>query len=434
MPDTKNTVYQPLAPEPTESEASGLDALVDDKLLLELHGFTLTLSQLRYISFMCVGVALLWPWNCFLSASGYFISKFGADSPLGKNYSSTMMTVSTLTSLAANSYLSTKQFANFEHRVIRGVWLNIVVFGIIAMLELVDPGLHSLGYFIGLMVLVMMSALGTSFEQNGCMALANVKGSEYAQAVMVGQAVAGVLPSLSLLVSELIYVGEQDRSSTSIVLYFVTTSVITGAAGLVFHVTHKFEETPVVLDEETGGEQDHEYVPFMTLFHKLQYLVLAIVISFLGTLVFPIFASNTTSVHKDWRLLDDAIFVPLAFFVWNVGDLLGRVLCGYSPFVVNSDVKIFFYSVLRLLFIPLLLLCNVDSQNNPLIASDVIYMLLQLFFGLTNGHCLSCAFMAVPSMVDETERGAAGGFTTVFLSVGLLLGSVFSFLFVPLVG
>ncbi|CEP20443.1 unnamed protein product [Cyberlindnera jadinii] len=407
----------------------------EDRLLVDLGWCTLTLSQLGYISFMGIGIALLWPWNCFLSASGYFIGKFGADSALGRNYSSTMMTVSTLTSLASNSILSTRQFANFERRVMNGLILNVSAFLILAFVELIDPTLHSPFYFTGIMLLVLISAVGTSFQQNGCMALANVKGPEYAQAVMVGQAIAGVLPSLSLLLSELVYLRDNERSSTSIVLYFVMTSIITTVAGVVFHVTHKMEEPMAFAPDEENIDSSptHGYVPFKTLFSKLQYVVLTIVFVFMVSLVFPIFASNTTSVHKG-KIFDDAIFVPLAFFIWNCGDFTGRVLCGYVPFVISNDVKIFAYSILRVVLVPLLLMCNIDSSDTPIIASDTIYLLLQFFFGVTNGHCLSCAFMAVPLYCDENEREAAGGFTAVFLSLGLLLGSVFSFLFVPLVG
>jgi equilibrative nucleoside transporter 1/2/3 len=351
---------------------------------------------------------------------------------MGKTYSSTMMTVSTLTSLVSNSYLSTQQFADFEQRVVRGVLLNVVVFAILAFVEMVDPQLNSLGYFIGIMALVLVSSVGTSIQQNGSLALANVKGPEYAQAVMVGQAIAGVLPSLSLVISELFYIGENERGSTSIVLYFATTSVITMGAGILFHITHRFEDPKVIMDEETT--ENHEYVPFMTLFRELQYIVISIVVSFLVSLVFPIFASNTTTVHKDWRLFDDAIFIPMAFLTWNLGDLSGRVLCGYAPFVITSDTHVFVYSLARFIFLPLLLMCNIDSRPHPWIPSDALYLLFQFLFGLTNGHCLSCCFMAVPSYVAESQREAAGGFTTVFLSLGLLLGSVFSFLFVPLVG
>lgn len=49
-----------------------------------------------------------------------------------------------------------------------------------------------------IMMLVVTVPWGQAMTQNGIMAIANVFGSEYSQGVMVGQAVAGVLPSLVL--------------------------------------------------------------------------------------------------------------------------------------------------------------------------------------------------------------------------------------------
>ncbi|CDR43208.1 CYFA0S11e01530g1_1 [Cyberlindnera fabianii] len=422
-------------------DGSTHDHVVPERVLLQFGRITLTVTQLRYSSFLLLGVALLWPWNCFLSASGYFIAKFGADSPLGKNYSSTMMTVSTLTSLCFNSVLSTRQNANYSKRIFRGNALNFSCFVILALIELIDPNLHSTSYFVFIMLLVLLSSLGTALQQNGCMALANVRGPEYAQGTMVGQAIAGVLPSLSLMISELIYSGHREKSSASIVIYFAMTSVITLLAGILFVVTYKIDGEPGVSstsDEEataSSGEQNSNYVPFMTLFNKLKFIVLSIVMSFVVTLIFPIFASNVTSVHTDWKLTSDPIFIPFAFLVWNIGDLIGRIACGYENLVITNDVKLFVYTIARFVFVPFLLMCNLDSRKgHAVIKSDTFYLLIQFLFGFTNGHSLSCAFMNVGPYVEDNEKEAAGGFSTVFLSVGLLLGSVLSYIFVPLVG
>lgn len=59
-------------------------------------------------------------------------------------------------------------------------------------------------FFILIMIMVLTSAAATCLAQNGTMAIVNVMGEIYANAVMVGQAVAGVLPSCALIISILL--------------------------------------------------------------------------------------------------------------------------------------------------------------------------------------------------------------------------------------
>ena len=66
---------------------------------------------------------------------------------------------------------------------------------------------------------------------------------------------------------------------------------------------------------------------------------------------------------------------------------------------------------------------------------DVCYILLQFFFGVTNGHAISVSFMKVPDqLVSDDEKEAAGGFTNIFVSTGLAVGSVLSYLVVLFTG
>ena len=64
----------------------------------------------------------------------------------------------------------------------------------------------------------------------------------------------------------------------------------------------------------------------------------------------------------------------------------------------------------------------------------MFYLLIQFLFGFTNGHLCSNCFMNISTKFDnDDEKEAAGGFSTVFLSIGLAAGSLFSYVFIPLV-
>jgi equilibrative nucleoside transporter 1/2/3 len=324
-------------------------------------------------------------------------------------------------------------------------------------------------FFTGLMIMVFISAAATCLAQNGTMATVNVMGSLYANGVMVGQAIAGVLPSSALIISILI-VGDKKADADKenqymdknygVFIYYITASLIAVLSiSLLYFTNHyKIESTYKTLnhmveeqqplnssDDDSEGEPEvtqKKYVPFMVLWSKLKLIVLTIFLTFGITLIFPVFASTVESVHKDsdHTLLQRKIFIPFIYLVWNLGDFLGRVCCGKPRLAVliKNPKVLLMYSIARLIFIPLFLTCNVNSassgKSNAIINSDTWYIMLQFLFGLSNGQLCTSCFMIVGNNCDtDDEKEAAGGFTTVFLSVGLAFGSVFSYLLVLMI-
>ncbi|CAH6721756.1 nucleoside transporter Fun26p [[Candida] jaroonii] len=445
--------------------------VVNDPVVLRItSSIQITLSQLRYFTFTLVGIALLWPWNCFLSASAYYGERFANSTSLIKIYSSTMMSVSTLTSTIFNYYLSQVQKGvNYNLRLNFGLILTIIVFIIMAFscVSFLFIKMNDLAFFIVLMFMVFISSLATCYAQNGTMATVNVLGGIYANAVMVGQAIAGVLPSVALIISILL-VGDKIKTEDKkyveknygVFVYYITASLvsITSMASLYLINTQKVqnqyrlidevmegrlstESQGPLVDEETPVQETH--VPFGLLWKKLKLIVMTIFFTFGITLIFPVFASTVESVHFDspHKFFKKDIYIPFIYLIWNLGDLLGRIFCGTpnSRLLVKDPKKLIIYSLSRLIFIPLFLTCNIhpytsSGYSSALINSDLWYIFLQLVFGLTNGILSTSSFMVVRDFCDsDEEKEAAGGFTTVFLSIGLATGSLFSYLLVLLI-
>ena len=436
------------------------------------HRFKIKLSQLKYFTFTIIGIALLWPWNCFLSASAFYSERFEHSPQLVKIYSSTMMSVSTITSALYNYYLSQVQVGvNYKHRVNVGFSMTIGVFIIMAFSCVLNffISMDDYVFFTGLMIMVFISAAATCLAQNGTMAIVNVMGDIYANGVMVGQAIAGVLPSIALIVSILIVGNKKSDADKKnqyvdknygVFIYYITASLISVLSISLLYLTnhHKVENTYKTLNhmvEEqqplTSSDEDEEedpeisqktYVPFVVLWSKLKFIVLTIFLTFGITLIFPVFASTVGSVHteSDHILLQRKIFIPFVYLVWNLGDLLGRVCCGRPRLgvLIKNPKVLLIYSIARIVFIPLFLTCNVNStstaKSSAIINSDTWYLLLQFLFGLSNGQLCTSCFMIVGNNCDtDDEKEAAGGFTAVFLSVGLAFGSVFSYLLVLMI-
>ena len=420
------------------------------------------LSTIKYITFMLSGIASLWPWNCFLSASDYFHDRFGSHPLLADNYSSTMMTVSTITSTLFNYYLSRSQHGvNYAGRLKTGNYLQMAIF-LVLTLSVMVPERFTVFYFVFVMFNVLMTSIGSCLTQVGMMALVNIQGSFYANATVVGNAIAGVLPSIAMIIAvvsnPLIDLNAQyevensqisvDRSAEA-VKYFLTSVFMAVLAQVSFWLMEHSEKSvytpisnsdavPVIGDDATGTSGEFadetleqtagevtkpgtEFVGFMQLWSKLKYVESTIILTFSLTLIFPVFASSVES-----ETISKKLFIPLAFLVWNIGDLFGRILCASPYFLIKQEKKLIAYSVARVIFIPLFLMCNIKNRGSSI--GDGGYLLIQLLFGLTNGQLFSSSYMCVGGLLDtEGEQRAAAAFTALLINVSLLVGSLASF-------
>lgn len=470
------------------------DRVLYQKNLLGVYEVQIKLHLLQYLTFVLMGLAILWPWNCFLSASEYYHTRFEElnGDLYARIYSSTMMSVSTIAQLIYNYYLSQKQIdADYYKRFIVGQLFTFFIFLIMAISCVAFLNIPALVFFVFLMSMILFSSLSCCSSQNGAMAIVNIFGPHYAQGLMVGQAIAGVLPTISLIVS-IYMVGEKQiqieevEKNYGVMSYYLTSTFVSTIALFCFlsfiyayamdrklnteYTTLNQNENDMQiesnfiqlvdesgdvssglidnsLNEETSNAScaeifKEEKVSFIYLFGKLKFIVGTIVVVFIVSLIFPVFASNIISVNKQSHddgiihFTDNKIFIPMAFLFWNVGDLAGRIICGYPIFQMQNEKLMFFFSMVRIIFIPVLLMCNLqkESEIEPLINSDLAYIFIQFMYGLTNGHLISNSFMNIgPRFDKDSEKKAAGGFTGVFLSIGLAVGSVCSYLFISLV-
>ena len=300
------------------------------------------------------------------------------------------------------------------------------------------------------MAIVFTASLAAGFCQNGVFAYVSGFGVvEYTQAIMTGQAVAGVLPCIAQIVSVL-SVDEPDagvgkdgvpvaqESGKSAFAYFLTATAVSVAALVAFFLllrrhpdTGPEMKSPVPDSEESEPLASRKVVGMWTLFKKLHYLASAVFLTFAITMVFPVFTQQITSVRPADtapRILQPACFIPLAFLLWNAGDLAGRlVTLIHSLTLVRWPRTVFILSIARVVFIPLYLLCNTHGRGAA-ISSDLFYLVIvQFLFGLSNGYLGSTCMMGAGEWVEADEREAAGGFMGLMLVFGLTVGSLLSF-------
>lgn len=404
--------------------------------------------------------------NMFLAASPYFASRFITRPSIARTFQSSILTVSTITNLVATLILTYMQRqANYANRIKLGLVINTAAFAALLLSTSLFRDISPDAYLAFLLVDVCFAALATGLFQNGAFAFAASFGrSEYTQAIMAGQGVAGVLPALAQMISVLVVPpapargddsssagqepSQDDSISAAAFLYFLTAVVVSIFTLLSFfplatrHRRLISSRAAAQADTSQHLLAPRKVVSLPTLFRKLHWEAGAAAICFVATIAFfPVFTSKIQSTHSAprSRLLDPEVFIPLSFFFWNAGDLAGRLLCtggdggGVLGLVLGGaaarrrPITLFALGLARFAFLPLYLLCNLHGEGAT-VDSDLFYLVIvQLPFGLTNGWLASNAMMAAAESVEEDEREAAGGFMGLCLVTGLALGSLLSF-------
>ncbi|KAI4244136.1 MAG: hypothetical protein L6R40_003120 [Gallowayella cf. fulva] len=387
--------------------------------------------------------------NMFLAASPYFQRRFSSSPYLLTHFPAYITSISTITTLASMTLLTRLQrSASYPQRIIASLCLNIAIFTVLAISTTLFSSMSVQGYFGFLMVMVFTASLASGLCQNGVFAYVSGFGvPQYTQAIMTGQSIAGVLPCIAQIVSVL-SVPEKDtpqsgaaqESSKSAFAYFLTATGVAMMSLIAFLYlvrSHKKGSRTTEIAEGVENAQEEEeaerkVVGLWTLFQKLRYTSMAVILCFAVTMFYPIFTQEILSVRPQAtapRLLQPSCFIPLAFLLWNAGDLGGKLLTGIPHLaLVRWPRTLLLLSALRLVFIPLYLLCNVRGRGAA-VSSDAFYLIVvQFLFGLTNGYVGSSCMMAAGVWVEKEEREAAGGFMGLMLVGGLAIGSLLSFL------
>lgn len=391
----------------------------------------------------------------FLAAAPYFQYRFRSNEWILNNFQAAQISVSCATSLTSMLILSKLQKnASYPKRISTALVINIVVFTVLALSTLFQAS--GTAYFAFLLVAVFAASLSTGLIQNGLFAFTSGFGrSEYTQAIMTGQGIAGVLPPLTQIISVLAFTrsgkgaDSVNDSPTSAMVYFLTATGVSVLALLAFFYILRrklrSDATQFAKHAASHGNADGDYlaaaagnvasnegeerpsVPLKTLFMRLPFLATGVFMCFTVTMLgFPVFTAAITSNGN----IDNAIFIPLAFLVWNLGDLAGR-LSTLSPKVslTHWPFAVFCIAMARFVFIPLYFLCNIKGRG-AIVNSDAFYLIVvQFLYGLSNGYVGSECMIGAGDWVAAEEREAAGGFMGLMLVAGLTAGSVLSFAF-----
>ena len=384
----------------------------------------------------------------FLAAAQYFKSRMADSQWLQDHFLSGVTTTSAATNLAGIMIL-TKLHRNavYPKRIISSLALSTVVFCLLTLSTVIFLDIHGATYYAFLLTTVFLSTIGTALIQNGLFAYVTGFGLvKYTQGIMTGQGVAGVLPAvvqivtvLSVSAPETTVRSDSHGLNKSAFLYFLTAAGITSISlvAFLYLVYRRGRQRSAIVPPSAAADDGERQsltgkdVSLLTIAWKLKWFATSLFLTFSVTMVYPPFTQMILSVrplHTAGRLFQPDCFVPFAFFVWNLGDLTGKMLPLHSFLRVDRWPRVLFTATLaRLAFIPLYMLCNIKG-NGAVVNSDFFYLVVvQLLFGITNGLFSTVCFMAAPGHVDRPEQEAAGSFMSLCLVAGLTVGSLLSF-------
>ncbi|CAN9509701.1 unnamed protein product [Ophioblennius macclurei] len=178
------------------------------------------------------------------------------------------------------------------------------------------------------------------------------------------------------------------------------------------------------------AEQAQAKASVMEVFKKIW--VMAFCVTFVFTVTLSVFPAVTVDVRTSfpggrW----ERFFISVCcFLTFNINDWLGRTITTLIRWPAKESRLFPVLVVSRVIFIPLLMLCNVQPNRNFLpvfFSHDAAFTIIMTLFSLTSGYFVCLSMSYAPQLVAQKDAETAGALMTFFLALGLSIGAALSF-------
>lgn len=164
----------------------------------------------------------------------------------------------------------------------------------------------------------------------------------------------------------------------------------------------------------------------------VRWLALSVMLNYLVTLaLFPSITGAVTPI--DGTASYAALFVPIRFVLFNLGDFVGRLLLGSEILRPKRPARLLGLCLTRVVFFLIFLTSHLDlgaiQQSLPVwVNNDFVFFGLFFVFSVSNGYVGSGSMMLAPSQSDSPDViPLIGNVMAFFLTMGLASGSFVSF-------
>nr|XP_020843531.1 equilibrative nucleoside transporter 1-like isoform X2 [Phascolarctos cinereus] len=437
-----------------------------------------------WLIFFMLGLGTLLPWNFFMTATMYFKSRLGppqnnsgalteenrdlfattSSPPLKPNFLNSIfnngMTICAMLPLLVFTCLNSFLHQRIPQalRILGSMVAILLMFALTAVLVKVD--LDPIAFFTLTMIQIVIISSSGAILQGSLFGLAGLLPASYTVPIMSGQGLAGIFAAVAMIFT----IASGSELEQSAFGYFIIACGVTVISILCYLVLPhlKFYQYYQQAKMEPVGEWEAKMDlirrgensaksgeeggmskastknspcerPSIIAILK-QIWVLALSVCFIFIITICVFPSVTAEVQStiagtsDWK----NYFIPVScFFTFNVFDCAGRSFTTlYMWPKKDSGWQLPALVVARIVFVPLLMLCNVHPRKNlPVIFHhDAWFIIFMMFFAFSNGYLASLCMCFAPKTVKPSEAEAAGTVMVFFLALGLALGSLSSLL------
>ena len=394
-----------------------------------------------YIIFVIQGIGMLLPWNFFITAKSYFEFKFKGDKPVAEKFENAF-------ALGAMFPMFGSTFLNiFLVKLSRTkkVIINLIVMFSLFVVTTVFAKINTESYpeiffTITVSCVVLINFAGGMY-QGTIFGIAGIVGVRYTQAIMSGQSVAGIFAAIADLVTKLATPEGEDPSFSGF-MYFLTATIVIAITAISYMVLVKmprmqfyfrrFKRHTKKDNARKEKVQSKSDTPYFLILKEIKWAAFSVSVVFFVTLaLFPAVISKIESVDKKngSRFTNDLFPSLVCFLTFNVGDWCGRQLAGQFQCLPERGPVVPVLSVLRVVFIPLFLMCNIPGNDYlpHVFMHDVWPVIFNVLFAVSNGYLGSICMMTGPKLVRLEYAETAGTMMGLFLNTGLIFGALASF-------
>uniref|UniRef100_A0A3P8UVN9 Solute carrier family 29 member 1a n=1 Tax=Cynoglossus semilaevis TaxID=244447 RepID=A0A3P8UVN9_CYNSE len=420
-----------------------------------------------WIIFFILGLGTLLPWNFFMTATMYFTNRLKSSGSFSLSNQTVNQTDgdprnvleskfnNTMTLCAMVPLLIFTCLNSFIHqripqklRISGTLTAILLVFLLTAILVKVE--MAPLTFFtITMIKIICINSFG-AILQGSLFGLAGMLPASYTTPIMSGQGLAGTFAAFSMICALAIGSELQDSAFG----YFITACVVILLAIMSYLVLPRMEyfqhfmensgARPSAEEENNMDLMEKEKKPVVSLTEDepkasvsvfnifKQIWVMALSVCFIFTVTIGAFPAVTVDVSSTvagdtaWKIY----FIPVScFLLFNLMDWAGRSLTAVCMWPGKDSLWLPVLVVLRVVFIPLFMLCNVEPRHYlpVLFGHDAWYIIFMTLFSFSNGYLASLCMCFGPKKVSPHEAETAGAIMAFFLSLGLALGAAFSF-------
>ena len=400
---------------------------------------------LIYMLMMLFGLASLLPWNMVITATGYFAAKFAEtqSSTIEEGFPSYFQ----IGGIASNVAVSLSSIVLFKYLPIKPVLITcntlaLVIFIVMTVMAKLSTTTWPMVFFILSNVLFCLVCCMSSAYTSGMMSMASMILPSTVQGFILGQGTAGLVSTL-LSIMTLSFPGINPVDAGF--YYFLIATTILSAALVAFILFTKMDfvqkstlrsqeierfrasssASTISANLEKPEISAHAIFMRIVKYNLTSFTTLLITLACFPAALSALRTTQTTNLNSTWN---QTYFQPvMTFLLFNIGDVLGRITSGVVT--LPSKRWILPISLLRIVFIPLIYMCNLQPRSIPVwFTADIWPGVFSILISWTNGHILSLAASYCPQEVTKSsEKSLAGSFSAFSSALGLVIGSLLVF-------